>query len=79
MKATLKFLIESIFVASEMIELDLNDDESELTKAVVLKITDFARSSHARNCYALKCRRGNVTRANVVSRLFVENRHFDNA
>ena len=32
MKATLKLLIESLFVDSVMIELDLNDDESELTK-----------------------------------------------
>ena len=38
MKATLKFLIErieSIFVDSIMIELDLNDHKSEFTKVVV--------------------------------------------
>ena len=39
MKATLELLIErveSIFVDSVMIELDLNDHKSELTKKVVL-------------------------------------------
>ena len=46
MKATLKFLIERIkstFVTSEMIELDLNDDKSELTKVVTL---GFGHISH---------------------------------
>ena len=32
MKATLKLLIESLFVDSVMIELDLNDHKSELIK-----------------------------------------------
>ena len=41
MKATLKFLIErieSLFVDSIMIELDLNDHKSEFTKVVVLSM-----------------------------------------
>ena len=41
MKATLKLLIkriESIFVDSVMIELDLNDHKSEFTKMVVLSM-----------------------------------------
>ena len=41
MKATLKFFIErieSLVVDSVMIELDLNDDKSELTKVVVLSM-----------------------------------------
>ena len=39
MKVTLKFLIErieSIFVDSVMIELNLNDDKSDFTKVAIL-------------------------------------------
>ena len=38
MKATLKLLIESLFVDSVTAELDLNDDKSEFTKVVVLSM-----------------------------------------
>ena len=47
MKATLKFLverIESIFLDSIMIELDLNDDKSEFAKVVVLRFDRILRS-----------------------------------
>ena len=42
-RATSKFLIESLFVDSVMIELDLNDNKSELTKVVAKA---FAHISH---------------------------------
>ena len=45
MKATLNFLIERIestFVTLEMIELDLNDDKSELTKVVTLSVSHIS-------------------------------------
>ena len=43
-KATLKFLIErieSLFVDSVMIELDLNDDKSMFTKVMVLGLVIY--------------------------------------
>ena len=47
MKAALKFLIErieSIFVDSKMIELDLSDHKSELIKVVVFAFLEWRRN-----------------------------------
>ena len=46
MKVTLKFLIErieSIFVDSVMIELNLNDDKSDFTKVAILEFDHISR------------------------------------
>ena len=51
MKATLKFLIErmeSLFVDSVMIELDLNDHKSEFTKVMILGFDPYIK------CHALR-------------------------
>ena len=62
LKATLMLLIErieSIFVDSVMIELDLNDHKSEFTKAVILKFGHISITCHGLGPLAIFDRRLN--------------------